>query len=80
MGSRSPVLRDYWGYLIEPDNTPAPKLEQLLLGLANYIVSICCCLQDSEYPTNVLFDIRVEKLLRGRYDLSHRTSLPHSID
>ena len=29
----------YWGYLIKPDKTPTPVLEQLLLGVANYIVS-----------------------------------------
>ena len=29
---------DYWGYLIEADKSAAPKLEQLLLGIAKYIV------------------------------------------
>ena len=29
----------YWGYLIRPDKSPTPVLEQLLLGVANYIVS-----------------------------------------
>ncbi|MCJ1362407.1 hypothetical protein MMC16_001510 [Acarospora aff. strigata] len=28
---------DYWGYLIEADKSAAPKLEQLLLGIAKYI-------------------------------------------
>ncbi|MCJ1420156.1 hypothetical protein MMC32_006513 [Xylographa parallela] len=37
MGSCPPAIQDYWGYLIEPDNTPAPRLEELLLGIAHYI-------------------------------------------
>ncbi len=31
--------KEYWGYMIRPDKTPSPVLEQLLLGVANYIVS-----------------------------------------
>ncbi|KAL8735040.1 MAG: hypothetical protein Q9181_002978 [Wetmoreana brouardii] len=27
----------YWGYLIKPNKSPSPILEQLLLGIANYI-------------------------------------------
>ena len=30
---------DYWGYLVRPDKSPSPVFEQLLLGIANYIVS-----------------------------------------
>lgn len=29
----------YWGYLIKHDKSPSPVCEQLLLGIANYIVS-----------------------------------------
>lgn len=29
---------EYWGYLVKPDKTPSPVFEQLLLGIANYIV------------------------------------------
>ncbi|MCJ1380591.1 hypothetical protein MMC17_003699 [Xylographa soralifera] len=37
MGSCSPKIQEYWGYLIEPDKTPSPRLEELLLGIAHYI-------------------------------------------
>ncbi|MCJ1391828.1 hypothetical protein MMC18_004695 [Xylographa bjoerkii] len=37
MGSCPPAIQDYWGYLIEEDNTPTPRLEELLLGIAHYI-------------------------------------------
>lgn len=30
---------DYWGFLIEQDKTPSKLLQELLLGIANYIVS-----------------------------------------
>ena len=30
---------EYWGYLIKPDKNPSPLFEQLLLGVAHYIVS-----------------------------------------
>lgn len=30
---------EYWGYLVKPDKSPSPVFEQLLLGIANYIVS-----------------------------------------
>ena len=39
-GSTMQAAQDYWGYLINSDKSPAPLLEQLLLGIANYIV--CC--------------------------------------
>lgn len=32
------ATEDYWGYLIKEDKSPAPVFEQLLLGIANYIV------------------------------------------
>ncbi|KAL9122728.1 MAG: hypothetical protein Q9187_000709 [Circinaria calcarea] len=37
MGNAAVAAQEYWGYLIKPDRTPAPLLEQLLLGIANYI-------------------------------------------
>lgn len=40
MGSNPPSNQDYWGYLIEPDKTPTPLFEQLLLGIAHYIVGL----------------------------------------
>jgi hypothetical protein len=39
MASSAASAQEYWGYLIMPDKAPAPLLEQLLLGIANYIVS-----------------------------------------
>ena len=33
------AAQEYWGYLIKPDKSPTPVFEQLLLGVANYIVS-----------------------------------------
>ena len=33
------VAQEYWGYLIKPDKSPTPVFEQLLLGVADYIVS-----------------------------------------
>ena len=35
------VAQEYWGYLIKPDKSPTPVFEQLLLGVADYIVSAC---------------------------------------
>lgn len=29
---------EYWGYLVKADKSPSPVFEQLLLGIANYIV------------------------------------------
>lgn len=42
MGSTAVAASEYWGYLIKPDNSPSPLLENLLLGIANYIVSSIC--------------------------------------
>ena len=39
MGTTAVAAQEYWGYLIKPDRNPAPLLEQLLLGIAYYIVS-----------------------------------------
>lgn len=39
MGSTDLAVREYWGYLVKPDKSPTPVFEQLLLGIANYIVS-----------------------------------------
>ena len=38
MGSTAVTAQEYWGYLIKPDKNPTPVFEQLLLGVANYIV------------------------------------------
>ena len=38
MESTAVAPQEYWGYLIKPDKSPSPVLEQLLLGVANYIV------------------------------------------
>ena len=38
MGGAFIAAQEYWGKLIRLDNTPTPLLEQLLLGIANYIV------------------------------------------
>jgi hypothetical protein len=38
MASSAVAAQEYWGYLIRPDKSPSPVFEQLLLGLANYIV------------------------------------------
>lgn len=39
MGSAAVAAHEYWGNsLINPDKSPTPLLEQLLLGVANYIV------------------------------------------
>ncbi|KAK4692343.1 hypothetical protein P7C71_g4841, partial [Lecanoromycetidae sp. Uapishka_2] len=37
MASSAVAAQEYWGYLIMPDKSPSPVLEQLLLGVANYI-------------------------------------------
>ena len=34
------ATEEYWGYLIKKDKSPAPVFEQLLLGIANYIVHV----------------------------------------
>ena len=39
MASNAVAAQEYWGYLINPDKSPTPVFEQLLLGVANYIVS-----------------------------------------
>ncbi|MCJ1442050.1 MAG: hypothetical protein MMC23_002542 [Stictis urceolatum] len=33
----SAATKEYWGYLIKPDKSPAPLFEELLLGIAHYI-------------------------------------------
>ena len=38
MGTGAMTTEEYWGYLIKEDKSPAPVFEQLLLGIANYIV------------------------------------------
>lgn len=39
MTTTKAAAADYWGYLIKSDNTPSNLLKDLLLGIANYIVS-----------------------------------------
>jgi hypothetical protein len=39
MTTTKATAADYWGYLIKSDNTPSSLLQELLLGIANYIVS-----------------------------------------
>lgn len=46
---------EYWGYLIKEDKSPAPIFEQLLLGIANYIVC---------FPLPMKFALLVRKLTR----------------
>ena len=40
MADSAVTPQEYWGYLIRPDKSPSPVFEQLLLGVANYIVSL----------------------------------------
>ncbi|KAG8533734.1 uncharacterized protein KY384_001475 [Bacidia gigantensis] len=42
MASHHEVAARYWGHLIQQDKKPSPVLQQLLLGLAKYILT---CLQ-----------------------------------
>lgn len=37
MAGTAVAAQEYWGYLIQPDKSPTPVFEQLLLGVANYI-------------------------------------------
>lgn len=39
MTATKEAAAEYWGYLIGPDKSAAPLFQQLLLGVANYIVS-----------------------------------------
>ena len=41
MAGTAVAAQQYWGYLIKADKSPTPIFEQLLLGVANYIVSAC---------------------------------------
>ena len=41
MAGTAVAAQEYWGYLIKADKSPTPIFEQLLLGVANYIVSAC---------------------------------------
>ena len=40
MSSGAIATDEYWGYLIKDDKSPSPIFEQLLLGIANYIVGL----------------------------------------
>ena len=44
---------EYWGYLVKPDKSPSPVFEQLLLGIANYIVP-------DNVPYSMVQDVRDE--------------------
>ena len=55
---------EYWGYLIKEDKSPAPIFEQLLLGIASYIV---CFLLPMDY--NALL-VRKLTRLHDRMDKS----------
>ena len=64
---RSPsAAEDQWGYLIKPDKTATPLLEELLLGIAHYIVS-----NNHAMPRDQGLMI-VSKI---RADMSHRGTL-----
>ena len=41
MSNGAVATEEYWGYLIKDDKSPSPVFEQLLLGIANYIVRPC---------------------------------------
>lgn len=41
LGKDVPTKDEEIGYLLQPDRSPTPFFEQLLLGIANYIVSAC---------------------------------------
>ena len=40
MNNGAIATEEYWGYLIKDDKSPSPVFEQLLLGIANYIVRL----------------------------------------
>jgi hypothetical protein len=55
---------DYWGYLVKPDKSPSPVFEQLLLGIANYIVlylatstSLILVMDDRDSESNYICDV-----------------------
>ena len=64
MGSSAVAAHEYWGYLINPDKSPTPVFEQLLLGVANYIVLLSGALVR-------LLKGRLTKLRNGRTDMLH---------
>ncbi|MCJ1403133.1 hypothetical protein MMC11_006356 [Xylographa trunciseda] len=67
MGSCPAAIQDYWGYLIEPDNTPSPRLEELLLGIARYISK-----QVAPWQVRCLSPVKLAafyKLVGGNYDV-----------
>ncbi|KAI4165946.1 MAG: hypothetical protein LQ342_000377 [Letrouitia transgressa] len=49
MSSASVASPEYWGYLIKPDKSPSPVFEQLLLGIANYILAAFYRLVGGDY-------------------------------
>jgi len=57
MSSTAVAANEYWGYLIKPDKSPTPVFEQLLYGIANYIVPLPLLnILDSEHENG--FDFR----------------------
>lgn len=63
------MTEEYWGYLIKEDKSPAPVFEQLLLGIANYIVR-------SALPMNlVVVNRQLTRLHGDRMDKSHPGTL-----
>lgn len=44
IASTARIAQEYWGYLMQTDRSPTPVFEQLILGVANYIVSTCSCI------------------------------------
>lgn len=40
MSNGAMAAEEYWGYLIKDDKSPSPVFEQLLLGIADYIVRL----------------------------------------
>ena len=52
MGTSAHSQDPFWGYLIQDDKSPSPLFEQLLLGIANYIVSWTGCLCSATHSPN----------------------------
>ena len=73
----SPPLdaQEFWGYLVNSDKTPTPRFEDLLLGIAHYIVRASF---SSHQETYAKIESRTNKSLPGTSELSLRPSLQHS--
>ena len=75
MANQYTRAQEFWGYLINRDKTPTPLLEQLLLGLANYIVG---SLVISFFIGLTHFD-SANILLLGRRGCIMASTVPHSL-